>query len=351
MMKLFSWLPLWALGLILSACSLEEGQLRPAPFPPVKALDLSERLPEPPALLFKGIRTPTETEILFSFSAPVELLSLNLWEGEYPLSYGGLRGFPDDQGGYTLRAELSSVPGPALSLRAELRVEDQHGQVLELAQDFMSRNPRPPALLINELRTEYSSPRSEYIEFKILEGGNLGALRVFAASNDEGKLIYQFQPVEVKAGDYVVLHLRTLEASARSEYGDNLAESGQRDASPHARDIYIPGSAKLLRKTDAVYVLDQDDGVLTALMLSEQGGPWWTSNQLSDAAVFLYKAGAWMSPHGGLGGPDHAVNTADIRTSITRSVSRHEGRAHTGTHLDWYLTGSGNLSPGGPNLP
>ena len=206
-------------------------------------------------------------------------------------------------------------------------------------------------MLINELRTEYSKPRAEYIEFKMLSAGNLGALRVFIEGNYKNPMTYEFSPVEVKAGEYVVLHLRALDDLCKDEYGNNLNESGGTDSSPTARDFWIPGSAKLLHKTDAVYALDQDDRVISAVMLSEAPDASWQKDYFAQAAELLFKQGAWKSADGKICGPKDAVNSSAIKTAATRSISRDETVKNTNTQADWYIAATSCATPGEPNNP
>jgi hypothetical protein len=209
------------------------------------------------------------------------------------------------------------------------------------------------AMRINELRTEYNgnTSRAEFIEFKILSAGNLGGLRVFVASNVSNPLIYEFLPVEVKAGEYVVLHLRTLDDSSVDELGSDLNESGGRDASPDARDFWIPGNTKLLRKTDAVYIMDQDDRILDAVMIAESPIPPRSMAFFLQAAEFLFTNDAWKSANGTIPGVEDAVNSTAIGTALTRSISRDETVPDTDTAADWYITANNGATPGRENDP
>ena len=210
---------------------------------------------------------------------------------------------------------------------------------------------KAPELLINELRTEFAGTDliSEFIEFKILKSGNLDGLKVFIASNFGAPFVYEFLPVEVKEGEYVVLHLRTLEESSVDEYGDDITISGGRDSSATARDIWVPGSTKYLRKTDAVYVLDKDDRVLTAVMIVEHPNQPWPRDNFAETAEFLFSQGAWKSVDGGIGSPADAV--ISTRTTNTRTINRDETVENTNTAADWYITVTSGASPGRQNNP
>jgi hypothetical protein len=295
----------------------------------------------PKAAVFLECRTVSENEIVFEFSGPVRIVHLH-FEPE--------REIESIEEGDTVKVTLTENLEPGLRLTADLSAEDEHGNTISKRIPFQVKNTRVPVLQINELRTEYSKPRAEFIEFKMLSAGNLGALRVFAAGNSKKPMIYEFAPVEVEEGEYVVLHLRTLEDSFKDEYGDSLDESGGTDSSPTARDFWIPGITKLLRKTDAVYVLDQDDRVLDAVMIALNPDSQW-NKYLAEAAEFLFYKGAWESGTGTVCTPADAVDTSGIKSSATKSISRDETTENTRTSANWYVTETGGATPGSPNMP
>jgi len=307
--------------------------------------DADDEAGEEDNLIFLDFVNVSEREFIYEFSHPIKVISLQL--------------IPDkeieavEESGSTVKITLADEPEPGLKIQSEMIVEEESGNSITVTFTFRTRNNRVPALQINEMRTEFSgtSLRAEFIEFKILSEGNLGALRVFAASNSKNPLIYEFEPVEVNRGDYIVLHLRTLEASCMDEYGDRLDESGGNDSSPFARDFWIPGSGKLLRKTDSVYVLDQDDQILDAVMITEKITPWWENNYLAVSAEFLYSQSAWRSTTENVPGPMDAVNSSGIGSALTRSISRNEGVENSHTATDWFVTANNGATPGKPNVP
>jgi len=305
--------------------------------------DEDEEEQEDLSAIFLSGKFISETDIEFAFSFPVRILSLSFEPPLEPVLV---------ENGSKVIVFFDESPAPGMRFTAFLEAEDEWENTIIVETALFARNNRVPKLQINELRTEFSRPRVEFIEFKILSEGNLGALRVFAAGNGANPMIYQFRPIEVNAGEYVVLHLRTLDESLSvSEYGACLEESGGTDSSPTARDIWIPGSLKLLRKTDAVYVMDQDDNVLDAVMLSETPDIAWARSFLAEAAKFLFDKGAWKSPSGEICRPIDAVDSSSIRTSATRSISRDEAAENVRNATNWYVTAIGNATPGLPNKP
>jgi hypothetical protein len=141
-----------------------------------------------------------------------------------------------------------------------------------------------------------------------------------------------------------------VEADAKSEYGDNLNESGGRNASPEARDIWMPGNAKRVhRAATAVYVMDQDDRVIDAVMISENPDPWWTKDYFAEIAEFLFRQGAWKSPDGKISTPADAVRSAG--STNTRTINRDETLENSNSAADWYITVTSGATPGRPNNP
>ena len=322
--------------------SEEDKTTEHTPEPEPEPEPVPEPKPEPEPAVFLTYTVISETEIDFEFSSPVTLKSLSFDPGLEIASV---------EEGNTVKVYMTEALKPGQRLAADILAEDELGNTINVLVPLLFKNNRVPGLLINELRTEFSKLNAEYIEFKMINAGNLGGLRVFAAWLNKNPMIYEFPPVEVEAGEYVILHLRTLEESCMDELGDNLDASGGTYSCPTARDLWIPGSSKLLHKTDAVYVIDQDDRVLDAIMLSETPDPFWNKSYFEEAAGFLFTKGAWKSPTGGICSPENAVSSTNVKTAITRSISRDETMDDTNTAAEWYVTANSGLTPGLPNNP
>jgi hypothetical protein len=245
-------------------------------------------------------------------------------------------------------------------INADILVEDESRNTLNVLIPFRTKNNRMPALVINELRTEYSkstsgsvtSIKTEFVEFKTQSAGNLGALRLFIAGNSLTRPVYEFPPAEVQAGEYIVLHLRTMETGWADETGDDLALSGGTDALATARDFWVSGSSKLLHKTDAVYLMDQDDRIIDGVLLSENPDPSWGKSDFAAAAELLADGGAWLPSAGsstGIPAPSDAVITKNIGTAATRSISRDETVNDSNTSNDWYISATSGATPGKEN--
>jgi hypothetical protein len=306
------------------------------------------------APVFLGYKAVSPTEIRFEFSLPVQVVSLNF---DPPAQIASVKE------GDTVTVTLSGAMVGGERFVADLLVEDERRNSLNVLIPFRARNERIPEVLITELRTELSKLKVEFVELKTMGAGNLGALRLFVATNSLETPIYEFPPVEVAEGEYLVVHLRSAEAGVVNELGDDLGQSGGTETNPDSRDFWVPESAERFRKTDAVYLLDQDDRILDAVLLSELTDVWWAKESLAAAAEFLHEQGAWIPgdppagseavPSGGSNGtvPGPAAAVDSSKTTNTRSICRDETTPDSNSAADWYITVASGVTPGRPNNP
>jgi hypothetical protein len=296
------------------------------------------------ALLYLDCKAVSQDEIEFKFSRAVTVKHLSFIP---ELQIAGV------ENGSTIKVKLEEETTPGRQITADLLVEDEKKNSINVIVPFRSRNNRMPELVINEICTENasSSQKTEFIELKMKSGGNLGAMRVVIMGNTNAtKLtVYEFMPCEVENGDYVVIHLRTLEESCKNEYNGNIEESGSKNSSSTAWDFYVLGNTKWLHKTTTIYVLDQDDNVLDAVMISENPDPVWGKDYFAEAADFLFQQDAWKSVDGQICSPADAVISAN--TTNTQTICRDETVGDTNTARDWYITARSKATPGRRNDP
>jgi hypothetical protein len=298
------------------------------------------------ALLYLNCRAVSQDEVEFVFSRPVTIKYVNF---DPDLSVDSV------ENGSTVKVKLKEKTEPGKIITTDMLAEDEKKNTINVLVSFRARNDRIPDLVINEICTESASAaagkKEEFIEFKMKSAGNLGAMRVVIIGNSNAakQTIYEFSPVEVKKDEYMVLHLRTYDQSSKDEYTSNLNESGGLNASPTARDFWIPGETKLLHKTSVIYVLDQDDRVIDAVILSEKPDAWWTKDYFAEAAEFLYNSGSWKSADGGICSPQDAF--ISVNATNTRTICRNENKENSHTAKDWYVTVTSGATAGKPNNP
>jgi hypothetical protein len=295
---------------------------------------------EPP--VFLDCKPVSSTEMVFTFSQSVNVKSLYF---EPPLEIKSIGEGEDVSVIFAKQLEEGK------KVTADIIVEDSGMNTLNVIVPFRTRNDRMPNLVINELRTENSKPKVEFVEFISKEAGNLGAMRLFIAGHSVSTPVYEFPPTEVKAGEYIVLHLRTVEEGCLDETGTNLALSGGTDSYEKARDFWIPGNTKLLHKTDALWLVDQDDRIIDAILLSEKSEAKWANNKVAEAADLLGRKKAWLPKNGDVKewspAPSDAVFA--VWTTNSRTICRDETLTQKPSAGNWYITDTSSATPGRPN--
>ncbi|MDR0411469.1 MAG: hypothetical protein LBH75_05810 [Treponema sp.] len=292
--------------------------------------------------VFLGCSAVSSTEILFRFSLPVSIVSVKF---EPVLEIASI------ENGETVTVHLNDDVSGGNPITANVLVEDSNKNTLHVLVSFRSRNERLPSFLITEIRTETAKPKGEFVELKMLEDGNLCALRMFTATNSMEIPFFEFPSIEVKKGDYVVIHLRTYEENATNETSRDKTASKAKDSSDTAWDLWLPDSTERLRKTDAVFLMDQDDNIVDAVVFSadDTWGTKTNSENIERALVLLRKQGAWLFESEDVFAPSDAFSSAN--TTTTRTICRNETLSDLNAASDWYITASSGATPGRPNNP
>ncbi|MDR0550818.1 MAG: hypothetical protein LBG72_02235 [Spirochaetaceae bacterium] len=301
----------------------------------------------PAFVLYKPV---SGRQVDFMFSTPVEVLDAKLE--------------PDAAGtrwtaGETVSLFFEDEHSTGAQMLVDMLVADAQGSTLSLLLPFRTMNTRLPRILINEVRTQSSSgsvKRGEFIELKTFTAGNLGALRVFIARNGIEEPVYEFPPVEVAAGEYITLHIRTYpEDNAVDELGGvesfELTKTTA-NANFASRDIWTHINAELLRQSDAVYILDQNGAVLDAVVFYNTEVEWEKYNALSQTVEMLAKQGAWLAKDGTpVENPTANCAALNAGSTPTRTLCRDETVSDSNTANDWYVCKDGGATPGARNNP
>ena len=95
-------------------------------------------------------------------------------------------------------------------------VKDVKDNTLTFSSIITGYNDKVPMLLLSELRTEWSKPKVEFIELFALTSGNTGGMVLESLYNNT-PFYYIFPAAEVEAGEYILLHLRSIEEGAVNE--------------------------------------------------------------------------------------------------------------------------------------
>jgi hypothetical protein len=300
----------------------------------------------PPELL--AVRASSSSEVNFLFSEPVTVVSLTL---DPPADV------VDSANGETVSIRLDTPYAVGTKVTVDILVRKEDGNTLEAVITFSAFNDRVPAFEINELRTEMSKPRVEFIELKMLSAGNLAGIRLFIASNGTAVPVYELPAVEVDEGDYVLIHPRNPDyINGLDELGSDLSLStaddakAQADCPPDVRDLWFPENKETLRKSDAVYFMDQQDNVIDAVVYcdkTKEAEKWGANPNFISAMEILTASGAWTGTSG-VSGIGNVFDSSG--TSPTNTINRREHHSDTNTAEDWYKSGTGKASAGKTNV-
>ena len=263
-------------------------------------------------------------------------------------------GFTDSEGQsgkvdtYTAFALTPTSPigiGAPFVLRGS--VSDTKHSVLDFALPFEGANTRPAKLRITEIRPLYSSkPKSEFIEFIVMESGNLSGITITNVG-DKQNPHYRFPAAEVSAGETIVYHWRSVEEGIRDETTAKIISGGTQSC-PAARDFWGPYTSIPKRNANVILIKagsggDIQDAILycTEKEFAKRGAaPAWNDEKLVREAEAAVASGAWR------GG---AVLKSAIIAPITASKSLvRDAKSGVNKAESWALRDSKKVTMGKP---
>lgn len=288
---------------------------------------------------FLGCAAVSPERVTFSFDVPVSVEALRF---DPPASIAKI------EDGAVVQANFEAPLPPGTPMTADLLVKDAKGNTLNILASLRSRNNQFPKLVLTEIRTEYSKPKVEFVEFRTESPGQLGALRLVTTSMGFSTPLFEFPQAQVSQGEYVVVHLRTLDPLGVNEVESDLLESTVTE-STSGRDFWVSGAEKRIHKTDAVALLDQDGNVLDGVLLSETMDEQWLKEELKQGSAYLASHHSWepSTPGQTLLLPKDGV-PSDAATT-TRTICRDEATSDTNGANNWYVTATSCATPGLPN--
>lgn len=181
-------------------------------------------------------------------------------------------------------------------------VEDRIGNSLTFTVPFSGYNATIPRMIMTEIQIKYGKGssggqpiyRGEFVEFLALEDGNLIGLELFSASDGEKKK-YQFPNIEVKKGEVILVHLRTVgEGCVNEELDYNAATA------PHSkdeiRDLWDENTtARFNDSSDVIILRNRVDGsIIDGIMYASADAVEWKTG-VAESAVELQQYGIYQS--------------------------------------------------------
>ncbi|MCQ2612414.1 MAG: hypothetical protein MJ183_02295 [Treponemataceae bacterium] len=178
---------------------------------------------------------------------------------------------------------------------------DDKGNSLRFSAGFSGYNANVPVMVLSEVLTKTGTltvnkikyTRSEAVELLALTDGNLAGMEL-RMCYDKHDTEYVFPSLNVKAGDYVVLHLRTKDEEACIDETDDKAGCTYPDSSAEAWDLYYPGDDKLIGDYGILMLKDRaGEKPKDALIYAKSDMTEWKNDMLVEAAKEAAECGAW----------------------------------------------------------
>jgi hypothetical protein len=230
-----------------------------------------------------------------------------------------LKEYQEDGKTVVLTLPEQTVAGESYIFEGE--ITDKKGNTLTFSLPFTGFNENPARLLLSEIRTKHSTSsgeikKSEYAELYVLEEGCTAGLEIISGSDGESKK-YVFPAVDVKKGEYIVVHFRqTYGGSCTDETGDNLELSTAADSSS-ARDLWVNNTESRISESDVIVLRDScRDKIIDAVLYSVSGKTDWYYSFQKVLASVVFESGIWEE--GFL--PENAAVSDGL--SLTRTMSR-----------------------------
>jgi len=241
-----------------------------------------------------------------------------------------------------LRLAAPTVCGTAYQIDAVAR--DEAGNSTSFITTVYGYNSEIPDVVINEFIPQGSSTHPDLAELYVRTAGNLGGLCLYegASGNWEQRMV--FPALQVEGDSYVLVHFKpegiTEEIDEDSETG--IDASGGMDASPTARDFWVPGGTGLSGNNGALSLYRTPAGKLLDAVLysnrtsdSDETYRGFGTRETLERVDELAAAGGWEIA-GTLITPEECVNPED--STSTRSICRGAASQDSNSAADWHIT-------------
>lgn len=308
---------------------------------PVEGLIVLEGDYESPKILSLKVKSADSLEINFSKSVEISNLSVVCGdidqegmseEGQIQkvgISCEMKDGFEKENSFYGSKLKVTTNENMITGETYEIdgTCTDENGNSLTFSIPFLGYNSRIPNVVISEVRNAYGwstaggekRRRGEYVELYVLSDGNLSGIKIMSA-NDGEKTAFVLPSCEVKAGEYITVHMRrfndgdlNLNEKIVSELKNDLNLSSTKDSSS-SRDIWNDNFNSCFSTSDII-VLQRvfDDYILDCVEYKLSEVKDWPSSY-NEVLNAVKESKAWE------GEPLCTDNLS--ATSLTRGIAR-----------------------------
>lgn len=223
--------------------------------------------------------------------------------------------------------------------------EDEKFNTLTFSATLQGFNANVPKLAISEVRTYYQKPSMEFVELVAQSNGNIAGmvLEVYYKSEPTKVLL---PPVDVKSGDYILIHGRTLDETCLNE-SDNWSLASHKDAVADVLDLWINADSKVIGNSGVILLRERENAPpVDALLYTEPDKEDWGNASIKEAAREAVNSGVWV-------GTDSVEDAAiNIKPSGTRTLSKdfsYQGDNEALSKNHWIFVNNGNATIGKEN--
>lgn len=301
----------------------------------------------PPQLLSVTAANPHEVRLQFDQPVIPDLEALRVDPA------GNVAELLTHAGTLTVRFSEAMTPGTEYWIHAI--VLDESENVTSVLVSAYGPNDRVPRLLINEFTCEGSKRHPDMTELAILEPGNLAGVTVYEGTPDDWDSRIVLPPIEVEAGEYVVIHWKPEGIDVEQNEVDDPTLSGGLDATPRAWDVWVSEGDGLPNTTGCLTVCDSPKGHLidTVLYSAKEYDPTCPNRGFYRARELAWfqlamAAEQWESSEDFVS-PECGIDPTD--STATRSICRMPGQPDTNRSTDWHIVPSGGATLGWENRP
>lgn len=303
-----------------------------------------------------GFSVSSSKIVIFSFSKPITPL-LGEFSLDPQIEFSSIENSETMENSLVITFSENPEVGEKYTIKGN--VKDYSDNTLSFSTSFFGFNPNVPQLLINEFTTNGSPTHPDLVEILVQSSGNMAGTVFYAGCSSDFDLEYIFPSVEVKKGEYLLIHTKPKgipeEIDETGEKGTSTGpdSSGGLDAFPEARDFWIKDGSGLTSSNGALTIYTSSGGTLldaviysTRTSSSDQTYRGFGSNAMIYKVDTIVEELGWQKA-GELLTPEECINPS-ISTA-TRSICRSSIPVDTNTKADWHIVPTSTYSFGTVN--
>ncbi len=254
---------------------------------------------------------------------------------------------------------FSEKPRAGNKYIVSLEVTDSLGNRNRLHIPFFGINERLPRLIISEFSPEGSKNNPDRIELYVLSGGIMSGIAFYLSHPLENDPDYIFPDIEVKAGEFIIIHAKSQNIPGETPEIDNKSVASSKGTHDSAWDVWLPESPGLSNTTGSIIITEYPrgpiiDAVSYTVKTLDEAHRYLGYGRKGDLELleYLVHKEHWQKQETPIG--PHLAIFSELSTS-TRSINRYSDRdknyVDSNSASDWYIVPNRSSSFGERNNP